>query len=106
MWTCPKSYRHRPLAGPCDRLPNIRGPTMNEQCQITLRQGDARELDWIPDESVHLVVTSPPYWTLKEYNNHPGQLGHVDNYERFQDELDKVWRHCFRVLVQGGRLVC
>jgi modification methylase len=79
---------------------------MNEPCNITLRQGDARELDWIPDGSVHLVVTSPPYWTLKEYNEHPGQLGHVEDYERFQDELDKVWKHCFRALVPGGRLVC
>src|SRR6266487_474883 len=33
-----------------------------------LHIGDARDLSWIPDESVHLVVTSPPYWTLKEYN--------------------------------------
>src|SRR5205807_8696554 len=48
----------------------------------------------------------PPYWTLKEYNRHPDQLGHVEDYERFQDELDKTWRHCFRALVPGGRLIC
>ncbi len=71
-----------------------------------LRAGDARELDWIPDESVHLVATSPPYWTLKEYHEHPGQLGAVEDYERFMDELDRVWRHCHRVLVPGGRIVC
>jgi site-specific DNA-methyltransferase (adenine-specific) len=71
-----------------------------------LRQGDARELDWLDDESVHLVVTSPPYWTLKKYNDHPSQLGDVERYESFMDELDKVWRHCYRVLVKGGRLVC
>lgn len=74
--------------------------------QISLHQGDARELDWLPDESVHLVVTSPPYWTLKEYNDIPGQLGHVEDYEHFLDELDCVWRHVYRVLVPGGRLVC
>ena len=79
---------------------------MQEPAQITFRQGDARNLDWIGDEAVHLVVTSPPYWTLKDYNDHPEQLGHVKDYERFQDELDKVWRHCFRTLVPGGRLVC
>lgn len=71
-----------------------------------LHQGDARDLSWIPDNSVHLVVTSPPYWTLKEYNNYPGQLGALEDYEAFLDELDKVWEHCFRVLVPGGRLVC
>src|SRR5437763_1723139 len=71
-----------------------------------LHVGDARDLSWIPDESVHLIVTSPPYWTLKEYNERPGQLGHVEDYESFLDELDKVWRHGFRTLVEGGRLVC
>ncbi|HTW22244.1 MAG TPA: site-specific DNA-methyltransferase [Candidatus Baltobacteraceae bacterium] len=71
-----------------------------------LRCADARELSWIPDGSVHLVLTSPPYWTLKEYPSNENQLGLVSDYERFHDELDKVWRHCFRVLVPGGRLVC
>jgi site-specific DNA-methyltransferase (adenine-specific) len=79
---------------------------MSEQCKISLRQGDARDLNWLADESIHLVVTSPPYWTLKEYHAHPAQLGHVENYERFMDELDKAWKHCFRALVAGGRLVC
>jgi site-specific DNA-methyltransferase (adenine-specific) len=72
----------------------------------TLRCGDARDLGWIPDSSVHLVLTSPPYWTLKEYPKNEGQLGFVADYERFHDELDKVWKHAFRVLVPGGRLVC
>jgi len=71
-----------------------------------LHLGDARYLDWIPDASVHLVVTSPPYWTLKKYNDHPGQLGHIADYEQFQDMLDETWKHCYRVLVPGGRLVC
>lgn len=71
-----------------------------------LHHGDARNLSWIPDNSVHLVVTSPPYWTLKKYNDHPGQLGDMDDYESFMEELDKVWRHCHRVLVPGGRVVC
>ena len=71
-----------------------------------LQCGDAREMDWIADESVHLIVTSPPYWTLKEYPKHKHQLGSVSDYEGFHNELDKVWRHCLRVLVPGGRLVC
>lgn len=73
---------------------------------ITIFQGDSREIDWIPSGSVHLVLTSPPYWTLKEYPERKGQLGLVDDYEIFHDELDKVWKHCFRVLVPGGRLIC
>jgi site-specific DNA-methyltransferase (adenine-specific) len=71
-----------------------------------LHLGDARKLEWIDDNSVHLVVTSPPYWTLKKYNNRKGQLGAVADYEDFMDQLDKVWRHCHRTLVAGGRIVC
>lgn len=72
-----------------------------------LHLGDARDLSWIPDASIHLVVTSPPYWTLKEYA--PGnedQMGHFEDYEHFLSELDKVWRECRRVLVGGGRVCC
>ena len=72
----------------------------------TIHCGDARALDWIDDESVHAVITSPPYWTLKEYPEGKNQLGLVEDYEQFHNELDKVWRHSFRVLVPGGRLVC
>jgi modification methylase len=71
-----------------------------------LRPGDARDLSWIPDASVHLVVTSPPYWTLKRYRDHDDQLGAIADYETFLDELDKVWRECARVLVGGGRICC
>ena len=69
-------------------------------------QGDARNLSFIPDESVHLVVTSPPYWILKRYHDNPGQMGHIEDYDMFIEELLKVWRHCYRILVPGGRLVC
>jgi DNA modification methylase len=71
-----------------------------------LFNGDARDLSFIGDECVHLVLTSPPYWTLKKYRDHEHQLGDVDNYEEFLEEIDKVWEHCFRVLVPGGRLIC
>ena len=58
---------------------------------IELRRGDARELDWLPDESIRLIVTSPPYWTLKDDNDHPRQLGAVEGYDQFLDELDRAW---------------
>jgi len=67
--------------------------------------GDARNLGDIQDESVHLVLTSPPYWNLKEYPATEGQLGAINNYDAFLSELDKVWRQCNRVLVEGGRLI-
>lgn len=97
-------------------IPRIaRDPTMTARIEAVLPDlpthhdlhlGDARELDFLAPESVHLVVTSPPYWTLKEYRRVEGQLGFVENYEEFLDQLDRVWRHCHRALVPGGRLVC
>jgi modification methylase len=71
-----------------------------------LIHGDARELAYLDDASVHLVVTSPPYWNLKRYNDNPDQLGHIQDYEAFLFEIEKVWRHIYRILVPGGRLVC
>lgn len=76
-------------------------PTRHE-----LNLGDARQMEQLPPESVHLVLTSPPYWTLKQYNSSAGQLGDVVDYEQFLIELDRVWRRCFETLVPGGRLVC
>lgn len=68
--------------------------------------GDARDMSGILPNSVHLVLTSPPYWTLKEYRDSEGQMGHIEDYEKFLAELDKVWSHCLRALVPGGRLIC
>ena len=67
--------------------------------------GDAREIR-LPSSSVHLVVTSPPYWTLKEYPDSGGQIGRLGDYEEFLDSLKHVWEGCFDALVPGGRLVC
>ena len=71
-----------------------------------LWQHDARAMDFLAPNSLHLVVTSPPYWTLKEYNRSEGQMGYIEDYEAFLTELDRVWAHCLRALVPGGRLVC
>src|SRR5262245_60517662 len=58
--------------------------------------GDARNASALPENSIHLVVTSPPYWTLKRYNDRAEQLGHVTDYDEFIAALDAVWRNCFR----------
>ena len=71
-----------------------------------LNLGDARKMTGLKSESVHLVLTSPPYWTLKEYRDVEGQLGHVSDYEQFLDDLDAAWQQCFDALVPGGRLIC
>jgi len=71
-----------------------------------LYHADARDMRFIEDESVHLILTSPPYFNLKEYNRGTNQLGMIDDYQIFLNELDKVWNECFRLLVPGGRMVC
>ena len=64
-----------------------------------LVHGDARQMRSIPQESAHLVLTSPPYWTLKKYDDVHGQLGHVGEYDKFLTELGSVWERCFDLLV-------
>ncbi|MDE2935265.1 MAG: site-specific DNA-methyltransferase [Chloroflexota bacterium] len=68
--------------------------------------GDSRRLSELKAESVDLILTSPPYWTLKEYRGSQGQLGSIPEFERFLIELDRVWNECHRLLTPGGRLVC
>ena len=103
----PQGQRKPVLKKPIVAKPKIEDQDVSQTGTLhRLQLGDARELDWISDASVHLVVTSPPYWTLKKYEDDPAQLGSVEQYEDFQDQLDKVWRHCYRALVPGGRVVC
>jgi DNA modification methylase len=71
-----------------------------------LYRHDARAIDFLAPDSIHLVVTSPPYWTLKEYNKSDGQMGYIEDYETFLAELDHVWKACYDALVPGGRVVC
>jgi site-specific DNA-methyltransferase (adenine-specific) len=68
--------------------------------------GDARDLSPVGDASVHLVCTSPPYGSLKQYPHRPGQLGNIAHYEEFLQQLIPVWEECYRVLVPGGRIAC
>ena len=105
-----------PLANPQTDIPRIaRDPRLTGLIDSavqkiptfhTLNLGDARAMSELAAASVQLVLTSPPYWTLKEYRDSEGQMGHIDNYDEFLTELDKVWAHCFRALVPGGRLIC
>jgi len=57
----------------------------------------------LPDNSVHLVITSPPYWQLKDYGTE-NQIGFHDNYENYINNLNLVWKECYRTLHNGCRL--
>lgn len=60
-------------------------------------------MDELPDNSVHLIVTSPPYWQLKDYGSE-NQIGFNDSYEKYINNLNLVWKECYRVLHDGCRL--
>lgn len=86
-------------------MARIEAVVQSRETSHELIHGDARAASELPENSIHLVVTSPPYWTLKRYNEHEHQLGHVADYDEFMNGLDEVWRNCYRALVPGGRLV-
>lgn len=65
--------------------------------------GDSRKMSSIPDTSVHLVITSPPYWQLKDYGSE-NQIGFHETYEQYINNLSLVWNECYRVLHPGCRL--
>jgi len=77
---------------------------------------DSRKMSELPNNSVHLVVTSPPYFNIKDYSldgyqknkkgeKVRGQIGDIQNYKRYIDEMLKVWKECERVLKPNGKLV-
>lgn len=65
--------------------------------------GDSRQMTELDDKSVQLVITSPPYWQLKDYGN-GSQIGFDDTYEDYINNLNLVWNECYRVLENGCRL--
>ena len=65
--------------------------------------GDSRKMKEVPSESVHLIITSPPYWQLKDYGNGK-QIGFNDSYEEYINHLNLVWNECHRILNKGCRL--
>ncbi len=71
--------------------------------KLELVIGDARHMRRLADGSVHLVVTSPPYWQLKDYG-HPGQIGWEQSWDEYVAALNRVWDECARVLHPGCRL--
>jgi site-specific DNA-methyltransferase (adenine-specific) len=75
----------------------------NMQIKHTIINGDSRQMSELSDKSVHLIITSPPYWQLKDYGS-DNQIGFNDSYENYINNLNLVWAECFRVLHDGCRL--
>lgn len=76
----------------------------NEIADAVIYNHDSCDMSMIPDESVNLIITSPPYWTLKDYDV-DGQIGKGSNsYDYYINELNKVWKECVRVLAPDGKI--
>ena len=76
---------------------------LNDKPSSKIIIGDSRNMSEVPDNSVQLIVTSPPYGTLKDYQN-DNQIGLNQSYSNYMDNLNEVWRECIRVLAPDGKL--
>lgn len=75
---------------------------INENLEIYFKS--SIDMSDIPSESVNLIITSPPYWTLKDYEN-DDQIGlGSTSYDHYISELNKVWKECIRVLAPDGKI--
>ena len=76
---------------------------MIEKTKHKIIFGDSRQMQNVPDKSVQLIITSPPYWQLKDYGT-DNQIGYNDSYEEYINNLNLVWKESYRVLDNGCRL--
>jgi len=76
---------------------------MKFKTKHTIINGDSRQMTELKDDSVDLVITSPPYWQLKDYGVE-NQIGYNDTYEEYINNLNLVWKESYRVLNNGSRL--
>lgn len=94
------------LARDKGRMTDIEHSVESLPTEHDIHLADARELSMVGGGNVHLVLTSPPYFNIKDYENggQDDQLGDVDDYDEFNQMLDKVWQMCYEKLIPGGRL--
>lgn len=78
-------------------------PKFYMQTEHNIIIGDSRQMDYLDDETVQLALTSPPYWQLKDYGT-DNQIGYHEDYETYINNLNLVWKECYRVLEKGCRL--
>ena len=85
----------------CGKLQNGHGPTYEP---LVARRGDSRNLSFVKDDSVGLVVTSPPYWNKADYGTSKNNLGQIENYSSFLEAVRPVFQECFRTLIPGRKI--
>jgi DNA modification methylase len=91
----------RTIKKECRRLHNGHGPTFEPLMAL---RGDSRSLSFVPDNSVGLVVTSPPYWDKADYGTSASNLGKIRSYSKFIESIRPVFQECFRTLMPGRKI--
>jgi DNA modification methylase len=83
----------------------LRKSLPNGDLSLTVKSGDSRDLAFLPEDSVGLIVTSPPYWNKANYGPRKSNIGKIDIYSEFLKEVRDVFKECYRV-VAPGRKIC
>jgi DNA modification methylase len=76
----------------------------DETTSVTVRQGDSRRMEFVSNDSIALIVTSPPYWNKANYGENPANLGNIEEYYRFFQEIRPVFEESYRVLAPARKL--
>ena len=82
----------------------VKSITSNNGVRLTTKCADSRDLAFLENDSVDLIVTSPPYWNKANYGNAKGNLGNIGNYRSFLKEVQAVFKECYRVLAPGRKI--
>lgn len=77
----------------------------NPDSFVDVQHGDSRNMRFIDDDTISLIVTSPPYWDKADYGDVAANIGRRDSYMAFLGKMREVFRECFRVL-EPGRKIC
>jgi len=91
----------RTIKKECCKLQNSHGPGFEPLVAV---RGDSRNLSFIEDNSVGLVVTSPPYWNKADYGDSESNLGKIASYSSFIEGIRPVFQECFRALMPGRKM--
>ena len=82
----------------------LRNDHAGDAVSLEVIENDSRNMSFLPDDSVDLIVTSPPYWDKADYGDGENNLGNITNYRKFLDGIRPVFQECYRVLTPGRKI--
>ncbi len=82
----------------------LRKSLPNGDLSLTIKGGDSRNLAFLPEHSIGLIVTSPPYWNKANYGQRKSNIGKISVYSEFLEEVRDVFKECYRVIAPGRKI--